>query len=218
MKRKYKLNEDYFNIIDDEYKAYWLGFIYADGCINNKKNCNLAIKLSVKDFNHLEKFCKCIETNKPVRKYKNNNGFGKGNEYCIITICSKNIVNQLINKGCFENKSLILKFPEFLKEDLIKHFIRGYFDGDGSIFLAKSSGYDIPAITIIGTYEFLSKLYGYLNIDGKEPIYKEKRSISTYSLQLLSSIRVKHFFEFIYSNNIYLDRKIELFNKYLKLT
>lgn len=54
--RKYKVNEDYFKLIDTEEKAYWLGFLYADGCVTQatKYSKRLQVNLSIKDINHLE--------------------------------------------------------------------------------------------------------------------------------------------------------------------
>ena len=70
--RLYTLNENFFETIDTEDKAYWLGFIYADGYITKSKTGqhNLGIKLSIKDLAHLQKFALDIKTNKPIGIYK----------------------------------------------------------------------------------------------------------------------------------------------------
>lgn len=41
----------------------------------------------------------------------------------------------LSKHGCVPNKSLILKFPTTLPNELVNDFIRGYFDGDGSVYI-----------------------------------------------------------------------------------
>lgn len=64
-RRHYDIDENFFEEINTEEKAYWLGFILADGCL--KKNSNqLSINLSIKDFNHLEKFKKNLKSDKPI--------------------------------------------------------------------------------------------------------------------------------------------------------
>ena len=55
--RRYNVNHKYFEVIDTEEKAYWLGFLYADGCvIKTKTGSSLLLKLSVKDEEHLNLF------------------------------------------------------------------------------------------------------------------------------------------------------------------
>lgn len=62
-----------------------------------------------------------------------------GKEYSRIQISSKTLTADLLKLGCTPRKSLTLKFPNdgiFKSNDLIRHFIRGYFDGDGSVFIS----------------------------------------------------------------------------------
>ena len=60
--RKHFYNEDYFKVIDSEDKAYWLGFISADGSVS-KDAYHIRISLSSIDIKHLEKFLTCINAN-----------------------------------------------------------------------------------------------------------------------------------------------------------
>jgi intein-encoded DNA endonuclease-like protein len=127
-------NELFFNEIDNEFKAYWLGFIYGDGCIYQiydkvygKLNTgSLNIMLSKKDENHLKKFSDIFSTT----LYSNE----KRNE-CRVSICNKNIFYDLKDLGMPERdmKVIIKKVPE----KLMNHFIRGLFDADGSVYLRK---------------------------------------------------------------------------------
>ena len=85
-----------------------------------------------------------------------------------------------LNKhGCIQNKSLVLQFPT-ISNSLIPHFIRGYFDGDGSVFILNKKNYNKTnsiytalGICICGTFEFLTKMNSYLPI--RYSINKENR-------------------------------------------
>ena len=150
---KYDFNRRFFKNINSEKKAYWLGFLYADGSVYKSKDNisnHLIIKLSSKDINHLEKFKKDFNLPHPI-KIRKENGFGGGFESATIRITSKELVNDLIRHGCVPNKTFILQFPK-IKEKLYSHFIRGYFDGDGSISVTQNRG----QFTLLGNYDFLS--------------------------------------------------------------
>jgi len=132
--RKYSLNDNYFDVIDTEEKAYFLGLLYADGCNLFDKNNNVTtISLQEKDVKILERFNYEIKSDRPLEfMYKNNDNHQ--NQYRL-TMCSEQISTNLSLLGCTPRKSLTLKFPteEQVPNHLIQHFIRGYFDGDGCI-------------------------------------------------------------------------------------
>lgn len=216
--KKYTCDTNFFKIIDNEEKAYWLGFIYADGCITKNK---LTIRLSSLDKEHLDKFKKSINSNHPIHDYKCTHGFSKLNNFSSnICIYSEKLVNDLINYGVVYNKSLILKFP-CLEINLIKHFIRGYFDGDGSVSLTKYSKnkggikkYIKGVFSIYGTKEFLEELKRYLPCNFS--LNKEKRRDSnTWHLKTSSMKKTYIMHDYFYNETtIYLDRK---FNKFKEI-
>lgn len=74
----------------------------------------------------------------PIIKYQIKKGKGAGNWYCRLVHDSRELALDLKNKGCYQGKSLTLTFPskDIVPEHLIRHFIRGYFDGDGSVFIS----------------------------------------------------------------------------------
>lgn len=138
------INHHIFDSINTEEKAYWLGFIWADGCILNvkedKPNYAFELGLSVKDIEHLRKFCKFANVPENKIKVRKNNGLGKDKEFylCRIQISSKHLWNVLNNYGCCPNKTNNENFPSisiFSEPKLISHFIRGVFDGDGWVYL-----------------------------------------------------------------------------------
>lgn len=160
MIRKYEINENFFENIDTEEKAYWLGFIYADGCVT-KDHKYLIIELSGVDINHLKLFQSSIQSNHQIKIKKNN--------IVRLSICNKKLVFDLIKLGCVPAKSLILQFPneEQVPKHLLHHFIRGYFDGDGCLSITtrtknnrKTFVYDWH---VLGTHNMLNNILEFLN-------------------------------------------------------
>jgi hypothetical protein len=146
-KTKYVYDRNFFNTIDTEEKAYVLGFLYADGYINNTSRF-LEIRLHPKDRDTLEKIREAMCSNHPITDGTNNNG----SPYIQFRIYDKPMLDKLTELGCGQKKSLTLTFPSWLSDTLKHHFVRGYFDGDGCIHIRKNNGY--PIVTIIGTENF----------------------------------------------------------------
>lgn len=158
---KYNYNESYFKNIHTENQAYWLGFLYADGCItrfyrNEKlKSMSLEITLQSEDVLHLEKFKKDLDCNVPVR-HKIVSGKYHSDR---LVINSTSMCRDLINLGCTPCKSLTLSFPDtsILPLKFIPHFIRGYFDGDGCIMNLKN--HRLNSTFTSGSKDFLDTLH-----------------------------------------------------------
>lgn len=129
-RRKYNLDENYFDNIDTQNKAYILGLLYADGNVSKNKN-TIQISLQEDDRHILEKIKTEINTDIPlyfIEKSKKNKNCK--NIYSFV-IHSNHMRQALINNGVVPQKTFVINFPKFLKEEFISHFIRGYFDGDG---------------------------------------------------------------------------------------
>lgn len=220
---KTKFDYEFFDNIDNEKKAYWLGYIYADGYVSGpdfgKQEYKLSISCSSSDLNHLLKFKEDLKSDhkiiyipKTVVKYKNNISNYIRKETYRIDIYDKYLYNSLLNKGLCQRKSLIITFPlNIIPSDLINHFLRGYFDGDGSIYYDKSCNQ--YKISILGTKDFLT---GYVsNLPFSCNIIKDRRTINTYYFKI-SGKKVKLFFDHIYNNSsLFLERKKDKFNHYL---
>lgn len=141
---KLKFNEYIFDSIDTEEKAYWLGFIFADGCISSfdsegKNRHTVELSLKESDKEHLDKFNKFVE-HEDINHVKINKAKCTNNgvicNRCRWSVRNKHLWEILNSYGCTPKKSLILKFPSlsiFKDYSLIKHFIRGYWDGDGCL-------------------------------------------------------------------------------------
>jgi len=126
--RKHKFNYGFFENIDNEIKSYWLGFIYAEGNIQ-KKTHTLSIELGQAGRDHLIRFAKDIGYNYHDDHNKKKNSYR-------IRLNSKQLVRDLDFLGVHPKKSYTIKMPS-ISNDLIKHFIRGFVDGDGSIKFRK---------------------------------------------------------------------------------
>lgn len=217
-----KFDEHVFDKIDSEEKAYWLGFIYADGYVRVQKNMNkharydFELSLSEHDVNHLYKFDKFMKTNISNVKIGISKCNGKEFKRCRWSVGNKNLWSQLNNKGVVPQKSLILTFPteNQVPKEFQKAFIRGYFDGDGSIS-TKETSKSVLSIQLIGTKEFLEKLLEILNIDANIHLVNSV-SKKTYAISLAIQ-KGTDFLNQIYSNaNIYLDRKYILYKNYCR--
>jgi len=129
---KYTANEQIFEQIDTAEKAYWFGFIAAEGCIELMKynSKRLSITLALRDKNHLEKFRNFMGSNAPIVEYEKN--LFRQAPTCIFRICRTKIVDDLIKLGLRPNKSKNLTWPT-MNDAFYADFIRGFLDGDGSI-------------------------------------------------------------------------------------
>lgn len=211
-KDTYTYDHSYFHNIDTEEKAYWLGFIYADGGIRNDigESYQLVISLTASDGEHLKKFNKSLGGNLQViysdSLYKPN---GKTYKKATIRVCSKEIVEDLVAIGATPCKSLTIQFPE-LRQDLIRHFIRGYFDGDGCLSASKRKKERLSYIRVSfvsGSSEFLDDLRRILYENNIHSYFSKNEQ--TYRELTIGAMKdVDIFLHYIYDDStIYLDRK-----------
>lgn len=223
---KYEFNENYFDEIDTEEKAYWLGFLMADGFITTKRKRiknnhpineaqSFGITLSIVDIHHLEKFRKCLNSNHPIHIYKNYNGsFNNGTQTCRLLIGNQHTVDSLKKWGIVENKTFFCKMP-LIEEKYKLAFIRGYSDGDGSIYITKTEKF---GWNFTGTKELLTEILKTLN---KENLKMEQRwperNNNNWSVTIYGKVQVLMLLDKIYENaTIFLDRKYEIYLKMKK--
>lgn len=169
-------NDTFFETIDIEEKAYFLGFIYADGNIRIVKNNShlLQIELEQSDDYILEKLVKCLEYKEKVKDYKNEtviykdkelNYFIRENRFdnysklyngCSLQVSNKKIYEDLLRLGVRPRKTFNMNFP-IINKNLYRHFIRGYFDGDGTFSSNK--------ICFYGQHNFLQEIKNIIESD-----------------------------------------------------
>ncbi len=217
--RKYSCNEHYFDDIDCHNKAYWLGFIAADGYIH-KDNKRLTIELHVKDISLLEKFAKDIESNHPVRKkiiknhYNGNNTLKQDYYYhCIIQIWSPLMVQNIIKYDIHNNKSLSLDFPKNISNKYINSFLLGYFDGDGSCVVDTSQQL---RFRVTGNYSFLKTYQQILMNNCQVNKTKLCPDGKAFTIQYGGNKQCKRIYDFLYNNHdSCLQRKKDKFDSIL---
>ena len=206
MGRKYNCNYDYFKEIDTEDKSYWLGFLYADGSIHKTKH-TMDLVLSINDKEHLYKVNNYLESTYPIKIERN--------KYVKLTIHNKYFGELLIDKGCIPTKSLKLNFPtnKQVPSHLIRHFIRGYFDGDGCICNRIVNEYMKSCINILGTYDFLTGVATSLPND--EVSVKQRHGYKIHNITIYNKLEIIKIFHYFYDDStVYLERK---YNKFLEM-
>lgn len=239
---RYTANYNFFERIDTEEKAYWLGFIAADGTLNNKRS--LKIALAIEDIEHLNKFNASLESTYPIRTYERGpNNVWKINAQPISEVCitSQKMFDDLIDKGITRRKTHTIKFPceEKLPKNLRVHYIRGVFDGDGTITRLPRPKYSKDKK--IGHYknsdgslkfDYSFSIMG--NIDHIEPIQKilmeevgmnqtklihsKHHTENIVSVAYCGNNNVKKIGKWLYKDaTIYLDRKLHRFEDCFKL-
>jgi DNA-binding transcriptional regulator WhiA len=200
--RKYNFNEYFFHELNEK-SAYWLGFLYADGYVRMKdgKSGELKLKLKNTDKNHIEKFLKDVECKKPIKC-----GVDGKSEYCVVTLYSNLLVNKLFELGCVNNKTQKILLPK-LDEPYMSHFIRGYFDGDGSIHKVKDRPNSF-SVSICSNNNFNDDIVNFLG-------YGKPYRYENYSVVKISKIMdITKFRDYIYSNAVtFLERKFIKFKQ-----
>lgn len=222
-------NYRFFQYIDTEEKAYWLGFLFADGYVSSKGNA-IGLSISLKDIDHLKKYNSALHYSKGL-SVSETHRFGDKDNHCnkngeimymvSTTIANEDMRNDLIQKGCVPNKSLILEFPDesifkesakYSKKELILHFIRGYFDGDGTLGLYQHSNTNTnleESLIFVGTEKFLKKLQEYIG----EGFLMHKSNCGEFTYRLsYSTKKAFNVAELMYKNStVHLERKYNIY-------
>jgi mobile intron protein len=218
--RRFKVNDHYFDVIDNEHKAYWLGLLLADGFLSNSGHAteSFGISLSIKDKYILEEFVKDLESTYTVKEYIGKSKFENSCTdfaYAKLLIKSKQIFNKLIEYGFTTKKSYDGVVPEeYIPDNLKIHFIRGYFDGNGGLSIG--SGSHLYTLDFTGTKEIITWILKYFD---KENLKLQERhpdrDNNNVSIKISGDKQIYSIMNKIYKDaTIYLTRK---YDRYLKL-
>jgi hypothetical protein len=218
-KYKYNINHKYFDSIDTEEKAYILGFICADGCVSKTSHSQLTISLQYRDVAIVERIKFLLGSTSPIEIYRYEN-----KKYCRISFYSKRMCDCLKILGCGPLKSdNLLWNGENFPSTLIRHFIRGYFDGDGhfSFWLYKNK-YLKSHFNITSTMEFCKGLSTYINKLFGYNCYMSQRNKDSYTnnrtIELSGNKQIISIMKWLYEDaTIFLDRKQVSFDKFTKI-
>lgn len=207
---KKAVDNNYFSVIDTSEKAYWLGMLAADGSVGINNYIEFCLKLE--DKKHVEKFRTAIKSKHKIGE-KTIHLNGKEYKASRIIIRDSKLNSDLCKYGVCNNKSLITRFPFDIPQKFYKDFIRGYFDGDGSIYsYIQSNGklrYEIAIST--GSMDMVNDL---LEVVMKETglLLKFRKARTCYDLRLYDQDQIIEFLNYLYKDSlIYLDRKYELY-------
>lgn len=212
--RKYSLNEHFFDVIDTEEKAYFLGILYADGT-NSLKTGEVSLRLQENDIEVLKTLNNLIQPLKPIKFIPRKSESHENLRRLIIN--SKVVSNRLNELGIMPNKTFKLKYPKWLSENLHCHFIRGYFDGDGCVTFNKNNkqlciGFTGTENMMTGIQEILIKKISF----SKVKLYTRhpERNHNIKSLLYSGNGNAKRFYDYLYNNaTIFMERKKNKFNK-----
>lgn len=201
-----------FNPLTPE-TAYLLGFLATDGCVT--KN-TIAIEIQNEDHAHILTLANLFTQagyNPHVRINTKN-----GRLYTALTVHNKNLAQELINLGLVRRKTFILKFFDWIPDNLLSHYIRGIIDGDGSIFTRRN---DLEVSLCSASLDFITGFNQSLSKFGISPktinIKSKNRLNPLYRLTLYSS-QARLFIPLIYTkNDIALKRKYDTFHNFQRL-
>lgn len=205
-RRKYNLDEFYFDTIDSHNKAYIFGFLCADGS-NCRDKATVSMALQEGDKQILEDIRKELKSEKELEflDYSNKHDFGYTyqNQWRL-NLFSSHICDSLNALGMMPNKSLRFVFPK-IEEVYYSDFLRGYFDGNGAIYKSGCS--------ITSTFDFCYYVQDILKNLGIESLVNEASNHNgiTAELRIPKKENTKKFLDYIYS-----DSEMHLERKYLK--
>lgn len=205
--RKYCVNSHYFDEILNQNQAYILGFLYADGCmIDQNNNYSIQLFLQECDKEIIEKISNELDSTYPIRFRDYQNAKIKSKNQYGIKIEDKIMYNSLMKFGLTPRKSLTLEYPTTLGKNLEKHFIRGYFDGDGGFGVYEKGS----TCCIMSTFMFCEKVKEIVEreVGVHCSIYHYKNGKTTSTLQISGRRQIKKFLDWLYDGaEMFLKRK-----------
>lgn len=217
-KRVYNFNQNFLSELNSPEKAYFLGLLYSDGCIHKSKDWesyNIMFGQSEINKDIVYKINNLLDSDYPVITTLNGSKL-----FYRIDLKSKQMFEDLQKLGVEPNKSLACTFPN-INEELIPHFIRGLFDGDGCVWNGKrktmkvkdssnSSGFRERIVhnvkfTYTGNYEFVNALQDhlvkYLGFKKtKLNFSKAQNTKHICTMEYSGRGQLKKFYDFIYKN------------------
>lgn len=207
--KKYEHNDTFFDVIDTEEKAYWLGFLYADGCCHSKDYI-VSLALQARDKEHILLLMALISPDNRVVYHPKTVSY-------TLSVCSKRLHTALVNLGCTPRKSLTLTFPttEQLPVELRRHFIRGYFDGDGTVHYSVER--KVLSISLLGTHAFLASIRDEWvnNVAGyTATTIAKKLNNEANVMQKNTNKQITELYKYLYTGaSTFLDRKYKIFSQ-----
>lgn len=219
---KYFVNENFFALWSAE-MAYVLGYLYADGSLEDASYLRgKYVRVSSIDKSSIVKIRALMQSEHTIVLRRREKPFRP--QY-LLRIGNHKLYGDLSALGLYPNKSLTITFPSVPKE-YFSHFLRGYFDGDGCVFLERSKGITrakivrrLAVIFTSGSKKFLEALDDYLSEflgTKKGSVYRNGNAYQA-RYQTKDSIKIFKFFYTTAPKKGYLERKLKIFIKYFIL-
>ena len=222
--RKYPCNDDFFKIQTAD-MGYILGFIAADGYISAKENC-ISIEILQQDKDILFQIAEKMDVSRPITIQTRNNGC----QTATLRNWSASWKQDLSHYGIINNKTFTLKPPTLLLPKYRIDYIRGYFDGDGSISTTKAKNskgiiYNKNSFEIIGASksemnwirkELINHYHIILNKPGH---YTTENGTVIYKIITTDKKQIQKIYNLFYNteSSLYLNRKKEKFETILNI-
>jgi len=211
-KRKYTVDESFFEVIDTPDKAYVMGWFYSDG--SNSLSPNIAkIDVAADSLDVLVKIREVIGSTARIVAMKNSANSYAGEKAQMLYrlgIYNKRVSKQIAALGICGNMTYTRTWPEWLTEDLEPHFIRGLIDGDGCISVSKKNGF---AISYWGTEMMCDGLSGVLSKIDVEHSHRTDKKGHHY-IRITKQAECLKFADYIYEDStIHLARKFDNYKR-----
>jgi len=209
-----KVNHNVFDVYSPE-NCYWAGFIAADGNIR-KDVPYISIQLKGSDEGHLKKFLFFIKSDRHITRQTKIQKSGRVTEVCGIHIYSHQIKSSLKEKfNIVPAKTKVLEPPLKIPKALVKHYIRGCFDGDGSVCWHKHN--NRPRLQFAsGSYKLIKWIKNTIesNVCVGSPKIEQNKKWKTYSVNYMGKQSLM-ILDWLYKpNQCKLNRKFQLYLNY----
>jgi hypothetical protein len=215
---EHSFDYNFFQNIDNQTKAYILGFTHADGSVRLK---GIKYQIQEQDKEILTYIKNSLKATYTVKSYpaKKVTIMGKkcqSNGYAILTLFSRETTRQLRELGFEDNKTFSIGFPHYIDDDLIRHFIRGSFDGDGGITFYTDKRYNRinGEAFICGNSIYIDELKLFFEARGYTPTARQMGKIKV--LRFFKHEELKSLYDFLYEDaDFALNRKKKKFEQFL---
>jgi hypothetical protein len=205
-RRRYSIDEHFFDSIDTEEKAYILGYLTADGCIKSKPG-EIKIGLSVKDIDILEQMRRAMKNEKPLKIVtKPSYAFGSEDKAAVMIISCAKMYRSLESCGFSPQKSKHEVFCDKVPKHLYHHYIRGIFDGDGWFsYTLKNGTKEVGFGMGQSILDSIRNVFCEIGVSEKYTVSPYKK---IFRYRITSTEDVKKIFDYLYKDaTIFLKRK-----------
>lgn len=213
--RKYKLDPYYFSEINTRDKAYITGILHSDGCITSTTK---QVRIKLTDLELMREINSKIYKDRPLYTDSSTKEGHKKNALLVIT--HSQIYADVQKHGCCLDKTYNLEFPTTISDKLMGDYLRGFFDGDGSIYIYEKKSYRPATVKIVATRKWAEGLIEWLHSENiKAAIYDDKRHDNRITgLYVCNVPDLIKFYNLIYEDldsQIFLKRKYDAYTEYV---